>query len=155
MNSQIKILNLREKKEIQKELEKEFGIKNIPGELIKKGEEKIFLFQGNMTPKEIKEIEEFTLIERIGVYFAKEQGGEIRLSIEGTHLLKEQINENIFEMSEEQEQDWIKGRELNIKTGKHQFLVMKYGEDFLGCGKASAEKITNFIPKTRRLKSRE
>jgi len=154
MNSQIKILNSKEKKEIQKALEKQFGVKKIPGELIKKGEEKIFLFQGNLTPKQIKEIEELAPIERIGVYFAKDQGGEIRLSIEGTHLLKEQIKENIFEMDEEQEQDWIKGRELNIQTGKRQFLVMKYEEDFLGCGKASAEKITNFIPKTRRLKSK-
>jgi len=150
----IKILDHKEKEEIQKALEKQFGIKKIPGELIKKGEEKIFLFQGNMISKQIKEIEELTPIERIGVYFAKDQGGEIRLSIEGTHLLKEQIKENIFEMNEEQVQDWIRGRELNIKTGKRQFLVMKYKEDFFGCGKASAEKITNFIPKTRRLKSK-
>ncbi|MFH1365143.1 MAG: hypothetical protein ABIH28_00995 [archaeon] len=151
MNPQIKILNSKEKKEIEKSLEENFGIKNIPGELIKKGEEKIFLFQGSLNQNQIREIEEFSYIERIGVYFAKEQAGEIRLSIEGTHLLKEQINKNIFEMNEEQEQDWIKGRELNISTGKRQFLIMKYKEDFLGCGKASAEKITNFIPKTRRL----
>ena len=154
MAEQIKIFNQKEKKEIQMALEKEFGIKNIPGELIKKGEEKIFLFQGNMTPKQIKDLEEIVFIERIGVYFAKDQGGEIRLSIEGTHILKEQIKDNIFEMNEEQEQEWIKGRELNISTGKRQFLVMKYGEDFLGCGKASADKITNFIPKTRRLRTK-
>ena len=154
MNSQIKIFNQKEKKEVQKALEKEFGIKNIPGELIKKGEEKIFLFQGNLNSKQIKELEEIAFIERIGVYFAKDQGGEIRLSIEGTHLLKEQIKENIFEMNEEQEQDWIRGRELNVQTGKKQFLVMKYKEDFLGCGKDSADKITNFIPKTRRLRTK-
>lgn len=154
MTKQIKILNAKEKKEIQKKLEEDFGIKNIPGELIKKGEEKIFLFQGEINQKQIKEIEEIAIIERIGVYFAKEQAGEIRLSIEGTHLLKEQIKKNIFEMNEEQEQDWIKGRELNIQTGKRQFLVMKYKDDFLGCGKASAEKISNFIPKTRRLREK-
>src|SRR4030043_362405 len=108
MSETIKIFNQKEKQEIQKALEKEFGIKNIPGELIKKGEEKIFLFQGNLSPKQIKEMEEIAFIERIGVYFAKNQGGEIRLSIEGTHLLKEQIKENIFEMNEEEEQEWIK-----------------------------------------------
>jgi len=152
--NQIKILNQKEKREIQKELEKEFGIKTIPGELIKMGEEKIFLFQGSLDSIQIKRIEEIAFIERIGVYFAKDQGGEIRLSIEGTHLLKEQIKENIFDMNEEQEQEWIKGRELNIQTGKRQFLVMRYKEDFLGCGKASIEKITNFVPKTRRLREK-
>jgi NOL1/NOP2/fmu family ribosome biogenesis protein len=155
MNQQIKILNSKEKEAIQKKLKEGFGIKKIPGELVKKGEEKIFLFQGNLNEKQLRKVEKVAFIERMGVYFAKEEREEIRLSIEGTHLLKDQIDKNIFEMNEEQKSDWMKGRELNISTGKHQFLVMKYKEDFLGCGKASAEKITNFIPKTRRLKSRE
>ena len=49
----------------------------------------------------------------------------------------------------------MKGHELPIKTGKHGFLIMKHGEDFLGTGKASEEKIGNFIPKNRRLKERQ
>lgn len=155
MNSQIKILNFKEREKIKKKLNEGFGINKIPGELIKKGEEKIFLFQGNLNEKQLRDIEKIAFIERMGVYFAKEEREEIRLSIEGTHLLKDQIDKNIFEMNEEQKSNWMKGRELNISTGKHQFLVMKYKEDFLGCGKASAEKITNFIPKTRRLKSRD
>ena len=47
------------------------------------------------------------------------------------------------------------GQELNINSGKKGLLVMKHGEDFLGCGKASEEKIGNFIPKSRRLKYKE
>ena len=47
------------------------------------------------------------------------------------------------------------GQELNIKSGKKDFLVMKYEDNFLGCGKASEEKISNFIPKMRRLKNRK
>jgi len=46
----------------------------------------------------------------------------------------------------------MKGQDLQIKTGKRGFFVMKYKDDFLGCGKASQEKIGNFIPKSRRLK---
>jgi len=151
----IKILNQKEKKEVELALKENFGIEKIDGELIKKGEEKIFLFQGDLTSKELREIEEITPIEVIGVYFAKEERGEIRLSIEGTHLLKDQIKKNIFELNEEQKNDWIRGRELNIQTGKRNYLAMRYKNDFLGCGKASAEKISNFVPKTRRLKSKE
>jgi len=46
----------------------------------------------------------------------------------------------------------MKGNELEIKTGKKGFLIMKYKNNFLGCGKASELKIGNFIPKSRRLK---
>jgi NOL1/NOP2/fmu family ribosome biogenesis protein len=31
-------------------------------------------------------------------------------------------------------------------------VAIRYKEDFLGCGKASESKISNFIPKSRRLK---
>jgi len=48
----------------------------------------------------------------------------------------------------------MKGQELNLKSGKKGFVIMKYNDDFLGSGKASEEKIGNFIPKTRRLKEK-
>ena len=79
---------------------------------------------------------------------------KIRLSIEGVQLLKDQITKNIFEINDEQLELWMKGNELNIKTGKNDFLIMKHNNDFVGCGKASAEKITNFIPKNRRLREK-
>ena len=41
---------------------------------------------------------------------------------------------------------------LKIKKG---FVIMKCEDDFLGTGKASENKIGNFIPKNRRLKYKE
>ena len=127
--------------------------------LIKLGGERIFLFQGDFNEKEIKNLGGLTQIERIGVYFAKiikDKSGKkyIRLSIEASQILKNQITKNIFELNKEQAEKWMMGQELYIKTGKRDFLIMKYKEDFLGTGKASEEKIGNFIPKSRRLKSR-
>jgi NOL1/NOP2/fmu family ribosome biogenesis protein len=90
----------------------------------------------------------------VGDYFAKEQGYELRLSIEGTHLLKEQITKNIFELNQEQKEQWMHGHDLQIKTGKKGFFIIKYENDFLGTGKLSEEKISNFIPKNRRLKEK-
>jgi NOL1/NOP2/fmu family ribosome biogenesis protein len=75
--------------------------------------------------------------------------------MEGTQLLKEQITRNIFEIENEKDLEiWMHGSELNIKTGMSGFIVIKYKNDFLGCGKASENKIGNFIPKSRRLKVR-
>lgn len=151
----IKILNKNEKAEIERKLNNQFGIKNIPGILLRKGREKLFLFSGSFNEGEIKELERAIVVERVGVYLAKIVDHEIRLSIEATQILQEQIKKNIFELDEKQTEEWMMGRELQIKTGKRGFLIMKYKDDFLGCGKASENKIGNFIPKMRRLKNKE
>jgi NOL1/NOP2/fmu family ribosome biogenesis protein len=145
-------LNESEVKKILEQLNAEFGIKEIPGMLLMRGTERIFIYQGDLTIEEISEIEKTFVIERIGVYFAKEQNGEYRLSLEGVQMLKDQIKKGIFEMDKKQAEEWMHGSELNVKNDKRQFLIMKYEDYFLGSGKASSEKISNFIPKTRRLK---
>jgi len=146
---------MTEKKKIEKKLNEQFGIENIEGSLIRIGEEKLFLFQGDFNEKKLKLLEEQAQLERVGIYFGKIQGNEIRLSIEGSQILKKQIKKNIFELTWGQTEQWMMGRELDIQTGKRGFLVIKYGGDFLGCGKASENKIGNFIPKTRRLKNKK
>jgi NOL1/NOP2/fmu family ribosome biogenesis protein len=156
--NELKILSIKEKKKIEEKLKAKYGVSKIPGILLMKGQEKVFLYSGALSPKEIKQLEENIIIERVGIYFAKVviDGGEekIRLSIEGTHILKDQIKKNIFELTKEQSEDWMLGQQLDIISGKFGFLVMKYEDDFLGTGKASKEKIGNYIPKSRRLKSR-
>tara|TARA_B100000315_G_C14292806_1_gene458186 strand:+ start:91 stop:555 length:465 start_codon:yes stop_codon:yes gene_type:complete len=150
----LRILNKNEKKEVENKLNKQFGINEIPQDIVMRGKDKMFLFSGNFTENQMRKLEKITLIERVGAYFAKrdERTNDIRLSIEGTQLLKSEIKKGLFEIDEEQTKDWMKGRELNIKTGEKGFLVLKHKDDFLGTGKASEEKIGNFIPKSRRLK---
>ena len=152
--NQFKILSKGEKAEIESELNKRFGIDKVPGIIVKRGREKLFLFTGSFNKKQIKELERNIPLERVGTYFAKIDQGGIRLSIEGSQILKDQIKKNIFELDEKQAEHWMKGSELNISTGKKGFLIMKYKDNFLGSGKASAEKIGNFIPKSRRLKQK-
>ncbi len=150
----LKILSIKEKKKIVEKLNKQFGIKKIPGIILQRGKERMFLFQGDFSVQEIKKLEQIIQIERVGIYFAKLQNDEVRLSIDAIHLLKNQITKNIFELNQEQMEQWMHGNELNIKTRKNCFVVMKYKDYFLGTGKASEEKITNFIPKNRRLKNK-
>jgi len=148
-----KILSRNEKEELVDKLRAQFGIKKLGGLIMGRGTERLFLYQGDLSPKEIMELEHARVnIERCGVYFAKLERDEIRLSIEGVHVLKDQIKKNIFELDEEQARRWMEGSELNIQSGMRGFVVMKHKDYFLGCGKASAEKIGNFIPKNRRLK---
>ncbi|HJZ18973.1 MAG TPA: hypothetical protein VJ208_02610 [Candidatus Nanoarchaeia archaeon] len=150
-----KILNKAEKQEIESRLSEQFGVDSIPGKIIKSGKERLFLFTGDFDEKDIKSIEKLAFIERLGVYIARiDEFGEIRLSIEGTQILKNQITKNIFSLNSEQAEQWMKGHELQIKTGMKGFVAIKYEEDFLGTGKASENKIGNFIPKNRRLREK-
>jgi|SRR3989304_6655133 len=151
----IKILSEQEKRKIENQLHAQFGIKELPGKIVMRGEEKLFLFTGEADENEIRKIEQATAVEKVGVYFAKLINEEIKLTIEGTQLLKEQITKGIFQINDSQAEEWMMGRELNLKSGLKGFVVMKNNDDYLGCGKASQEKITNFIPKSRRLKNRE
>lgn len=153
----IEILNKKQEQEILKKLNQQFGIKKFPENslLIQRGKEKIFLYNGDLNEKQIKNLEK-TNIEGIGVYIGKIEQSieEIRLTIEATQIFKDQITKNIVEINQEQLETWMHGQELNLKTGKKGFVVIKYKNDFIGTGKASEEKITNFIPKNRRLKFR-
>ena len=118
------------------------------------GKEKLFLFSGSFSEKDINNLAKTAPIERIGIYFAKIIDKDIKLSIEGAQILKNQIKKNIFEIGGKQAEEWMMGRDLDIQTGKNGFLIIKHNQDFLGCGKASENKIGNFIPKSRRLKNK-
>lgn len=151
----VKFFSESEKEKILKQLKEQFGIKEIPWKLARLGKERLIVFSGNISDREILNLDRIAHIEGIGLYFAKEQVDGIRLSIEGSQLLKNQITKNIFELNKEQLNDWMNGRDLQIKSDKRGFFIIKYNNDFLGCGKISAEKISNFIPKPRRLKNKE
>jgi len=151
----IKFFNENEREKILKQLKQQFEIKDIPFKLARLGKERLIIFSGNISDREVLNLDRVAHIEGIGLYFAKEQMDGIRLSIEGSQLLKEQINKNIFELDEKQAEQWMLGNEINIKTDKRGFFIMKFKDDFLGTGKISAEKISNFVPKNRRLKSKE
>lgn len=149
----LKILDKKETEKILSRLKEQFEIKEIPGRLVMRGADRIFLFTGKISNKGVIELEKNVPVERAGVYFAKWENEQVRLSIEGTQILGRQIKQNIFELeSEDQVETWMSGQELLIQTGLKGIVAMKYKEHFLGCGKASENKISNFIPKNRRLK---
>lgn len=153
----LKIFNKKEKEELIRKLNSQFGIQEIPYQIAQLGKERIILFSGDLSGTEIFELDRITRIEGIGLYFAKldEKTKEIRLSIEGAQLMRDQITKNIFELTEKQAEQWMMGQELNIQTGKKGFFIMRFKDELLGTGKISTEKISNFIPKSRRLKYKE
>jgi NOL1/NOP2/fmu family ribosome biogenesis protein len=157
MTIPLKFFDKKEKEKLVQQLNGQFGIEEIPWEIAKLGKERIILFSGDMSEKDLLKFDYLARIEGVGLYFAKidEHTKDLRLSIEGANLLKNQITKNIFEMNEKQAEQWMLGQELNITTGKKGFFIMKFKDDVLGTGKISENKISNFVPKSRRLKYKE
>ena len=148
----IDFLNSNEKKEIETQLQEQFGVQKLPDRIIQIGKERLRLFTGDFTEKELEKLSDITHIEGIGLYIARQENDGIRLSIEGTQILSSQIKKNIFELNDLQSKEWLSGADLQIKTGKKGIFIIKYQNDFLGSGKISEQKISNFIPKGRRIK---
>ncbi len=151
----LKFSNEQEKEKILRQLKYQFGISEIPWTLARLGKERIIVFSGDISGRDVLNLDRVAHIEGIGLYFAKEQMDGIRLSIEGSQLLSNQITKNIFELDEKQAEQWMMGREISVKIDKKGFFIIKYKDDFLGTGKVSENRITNFVPKARRLKSKE
>ena len=148
----MKPLTSTDKKKILEQLNKQFGITSLPYLIIQFGKEKLRLYTGNLSKEELYHLDNEVRIENIGLYFAKYEGEEIRLTIDGVQLLKSQITKNILELNDNQANQWLKGNDLDIITEKG-WKILKHNNEFLGCGKSTGERITNFMPKERRIKN--
>ena len=147
----MKPLTSSDKKKILNQLNEQFGIMEIPGLIIQFGKEKLRLYTGNLSKEELYHLDNEARIETIGLYFAKQEQCEIRLTLDGVQFFKNQLKKNILEINDKQADDWLKGNDLDIKEDKKWF-ILKHKNEFLGCGKSTGEKISNFVPKERRIR---
>ena len=147
----MKIIRSNLKKKIQQKLEEQFGITNIPYLLLQFGKEKFRAYSGNLSGEELNVLDAALRIENIGLYFAKEQKDGIRLTFDGIQLFKDQITKNIINLDDKQAKQWLSGQDLDIQAD-NAFKILKYNNEFIGCGKSTGERITNFVPKERRIK---
>jgi len=83
------------------------------------------------------------------LYFLSIVKDGLRLSIDGSQLFK--AKKNILELDKKGFEKWMTGEELILEKENGYFLI-KYNDDFLGCGKSTGNKILNYVPKARRVK---
>ena len=143
----------------------DLGISKIDEMLVRSGKEKIRAFSGDLTREEIMDIWHLLPIEGIGLYVGKDMMNrngvhEIRLTLDGMHVWKEQLAKRILDLDEGQEGDWFLGRDISLteeqaKVGEG-FVSVRSGEDFVGVGKVNVDRDTlfGFLPKERRRKER-
>ena len=147
----MKIIRSTPKKKILEQLNEQFGITKLPYLLLRFGKEKIRAYSGNLSVEELNKLDSQLRIENMGLYFIKEQIDGIRLTFDGVQLFKDQITKNILELDDKQAEEWLKGQDLDIQSD-NTFKILKNNNEFIGCGKSTGERITNFVPKERRIK---
>jgi len=148
----LKFLKSSEKKELLSQLGEIYDISDLPYLLLETGKEKIRGFSGTMTKEEIKELSGIANVEIIGAYLFKREGN-LRISLDGAHLLKDKIKKGIIEITDEEVETWMKGENLSFDSENEKgIFVVKNGDDLLGCGVSDGKKLINYIPRERRIR---
>jgi len=148
----MKPLSSASKKKIITQLNNQFGIQKLPYLLLQFGKEKLRLYSGSLSKQELINLDKQLRVETMGLYFAKQQPDGLRLSLDGTQLFKPQITKNILQITNPQADQWFKGNDLDIQT-EPALKILENNNDLIGCGKSTGERITNSIPKERRIRS--
>jgi len=145
----LRILNNKEIKQVLNKIQEQFGIKEIKLDLgmLKNKEGKIFLITKDINKVNLDKLR----INELGLYIAKEDKG-IRLSIEGAYLFGKHAAKNIHEIDKANAYFWMTGEDISCKKEFKGFVIIRYKDNYLGCGKWKENKILNFIPKERRIK---
>lgn len=136
-------------KELIEYIKKNWGVEKTFLEnkkIIRTGEYKYRLISQE-TPKKL-------IGEVAGTYFArKNKDGTFRLSIEGSQIIGPLATKNVIEINKEELWQWIRGINLENNHDHEGWVILKHGEDYVGCGKACSKGIINHVPKNRRIKN--
>lgn len=142
----MQILNKKDIKKIQELIKEQFDVNfEFKDVVLKNNEDKIFLLSNDFRNVEIK-----ARINSMGLYFAKIQNGRLRLSIEGSQLVKGR--KNVVEIKDSEVKKWLMGEELRTEQDLKGFVIIKNGGDYLGCGEVKDGRILNYVAKDRRIR---
>jgi len=147
----VEFYNSKKRKELIEKLNSQFGVKTLPTIIFETGREKIRGFSGDLTIDEIYALNKITNIEFIGLYLFSQGLQDMRISFDGTTLLKSQFEHNVLSIDDDQLDKWIRGNSLNM-TVKSGMYIIKHNDDVFGCGISDGHNIINFVPKERRIK---
>jgi NOL1/NOP2/fmu family ribosome biogenesis protein len=145
----LEIMNRKQSKKMLAFLQNQFGYRNeLDYALLTSHKGKIYFVN-----KEIFDIDLSKLrIDTIGLYFGEIiNNSQIRLSMDGCQMIGPYCTKGIVEIDEKQARRWILGEVLEYETQYNQFILIKYKNDYLGCGKANGKEIFNFVSKSRKI----
>jgi NOL1/NOP2/fmu family ribosome biogenesis protein len=126
-------------REIEELLQNQFGFKT---ELLFKemGKRRIYVYRE--CPLDIQ-------AQHYGIYFGRIEKDGLRLSIEGSYIVGRSAERGVIEVNDDVAKRWMMGDD--IENDVKGYVIIKWGNYILGCGKGNGTKIRNYIPKDRRV----
>ena len=97
----VEFYNSKKRKELIEKLNSQFGVKTLPTIIFETGREKIRGFSGDLTIDEIYALNKITNIEFIGLYLFSQGLQDMRISFDGTTLLKSQFEHNVLSIDDD------------------------------------------------------
>lgn len=143
-------MNSKDVKELKKKLLEQFGFEkelNYAFHITDKN--KIYIVNRDIDRVNM----DFLRLQSVGLYFCEDYGNELRLSIEGSQIVGPHATKNVVELDKSQSRNWLKGFDLEIEGSYKQFVIIKAGDEYLGCGKLKDNRLLNYVPKERRIKA--
>ncbi len=126
-------------------LEKQFGVDR--SEFVKLGLD--FVERGKRRVYAFKECPLNVPTYHYGLYFGTLEENGIRLSIEGSFIVGRLAKRNVIELDDENAKMWMSGRDLELPI--RGYVILKWRNFFLGCGKGNGKIVKNYVPKERRI----
>ncbi|MBT5023425.1 hypothetical protein HOK51_07355 [Candidatus Woesearchaeota archaeon] len=145
-----KILNSKERKNILKSIQEQWGC-DIPVDdpiFLMNPKQKLFLTSRDIESLNLAEFR----VDKIGTYFGMFDKNGLRLSIEGSQIIGPCASKNVIELNRDQIKDWLQGVNIDFKFDSNSFVIIKHDSDFMGCAKSTGNVLMNFVPKARRVK---
>ncbi|MFW6230784.1 MAG: methyltransferase RsmF C-terminal domain-like protein [Nanoarchaeota archaeon] len=147
------ILNSREKKRLFAMMADQWGMDtNFLKEhvVVQTGSGKIFF----LTKDTAELIGEMNIkVYSFGNYFGTIVKDEFRASIEGSQFLGKHAMKNVIDLTPDQAKAWISGEDIQMDADASGYCLIRYKDDFLGCGKYTGNTLLNYVPKSRRIKN--
>ncbi|HII17085.1 TPA: hypothetical protein HA361_04175 [Candidatus Woesearchaeota archaeon] len=146
----IKFLNAKEVKKIVQELVKQWGFcGSLDYAFLQTEKGNVHVISRDVGNLDLSKMR----VNTIGLYFG-EFLDDLRLSIEGSQIVGPHATKSVVSLTEPEMRKWMAGEELEKETSCEGFVIVRHGNDFLGCGKvASGGRILNYVPKARRVQS--
>jgi NOL1/NOP2/fmu family ribosome biogenesis protein len=148
MKTNLRALSGRDLKPILKIIQDQWGAEmDFPQAWYQSTKNDLFIVSKDIGKVDVRSLR----INSVGLYFGEIKKGLLRLSIEGSQLIGPKATKNIVELDEKELRKWLRGEDLIKQVGAYGYVIMKSGNDFVGCGRIKEGKILNFVPKARRL----
>ncbi len=135
------------KEKIAEFLERQFGVDRseflkLNLEFEERGKRRVYAFK-----KCRIEVPEY----HYGLYFGTLEENGIRLSIEGSFIVGRIARKNVIELDDEKARKWMSGKDIEATV--RGYVILKWKNFFLGCGKGNGKFVKNYVPKERRIQS--